>query len=58
MTDRQLKKLKRSELIELLYYARKEIDRLSQENEKLRGSLDKLVGEAISESAADSGTES
>ena len=37
MTDRQLKKLKRSELLELLYYARKEIDRLSQDNEKLRG---------------------
>ena len=44
MTDRQLKKLKRSELIELLYYARKEIDRLSQENEQLRSRLDKLVG--------------
>lgn len=58
MTDRQLKKLKRSELIELLYYARKEIDRLSQENEKLRGSLDKLVGEAIHETSDADRTES
>ncbi|WP_173369404.1 hypothetical protein [Ruminococcus flavefaciens] len=58
MTDRQLKKLKRSELIELLYYARKEIDRLSQENEQLRSRLDKLVGEALHETSDADGTES
>lgn len=58
MTDRQLKKLKRSELIELLYYARKEIDRLSQENEQLRNRLDKLVGEALHETSDADGTES
>lgn len=58
MTDKQVKKLKRSELIELLYYARKEIDRLQQENNQLKDRLDRLVGEALHESPSDSGTES
>lgn len=58
MTDKQVKKLKRSELVELLYYARREIDRLSQENEQLRNRLDKLVGEALHESSDTDGTES
>lgn len=58
MTDKQVKKLKRSELIELLYYARKEIDRLRQENDQLKDRLDRLVSEALHESPSDSGTES
>lgn len=58
MTDKQVKKLKRSELIELLYFARKEIDRLGQENEQLRSRLDKLVGEALHETLDADGMES
>jgi len=58
MTDKQVKKLKRSELIELLYYARKEIDRLRQENDQLKDRLDRLMGEALHEAPADGGTES
>ena len=58
MTDKQVKKLKRSELLELLYYARKEIDRLQQENDQLKERLDRLVDEALHESPSDGGTES
>ncbi len=36
MTDKELHKLKRSELLELLIYMRDELDRLEAENEKLR----------------------
>ena len=50
MTDKELQKLKRSDLIEILYYMRQEIDELREENEKLTSRLDKLVGEAISKS--------
>jgi len=47
MTDKELHKLKRSELIEILYYMRQEIDRLNAENQKLTERLDRLVGEAL-----------
>lgn len=47
MTDKQLRRSKKSELIEMLYYMRKELDRLSEENTELRARLDKLVGEAL-----------
>ncbi len=36
MTDKELKKLKRAELMELLYYMRREIDELTEENQHLR----------------------
>ncbi|MEE5993320.1 MAG: hypothetical protein V3G42_08770 [Oscillospiraceae bacterium] len=36
MTDKELKKLKRADLMELLYYMRREIDTLTEENQKLR----------------------
>lgn len=49
MTDKELRKLKRPELIEILLYMRQEIDELRSENENLRERLDKLVGEAIRE---------
>lgn len=39
MTDKELRKLKRSELLEILYFMRKEIDSLKSENEELRSSL-------------------
>ena len=51
MTDKQLRRSKKSELIEMLYYMRKEVDRLSEENKELRERLDKLIGEAVSRSA-------
>ncbi len=36
MTDKELHKLKRPELLDLLFYMRKEIDRLQEENEQLK----------------------
>lgn len=56
MTDKQLRKSKKRELIEMLYYMRKELDRLSEENKELRTRLDKLVGEALN-TAKTSGSE-
>lgn len=47
MTDKELKKLKRSELIEILYYMRREIDELREENEKLESRIDRLIGKVI-----------
>ena len=40
MTDKELRKLKRTELLELLYYLRKELDTVKQENETLRKQLE------------------
>lgn len=39
MTDKELKKLKRPELLELLLYLRRELDIVKQENESLRSQL-------------------
>ena len=52
MTDKQLRRSKKSELIEMLYYMRKELDRLSEENKELRTRLDRLVGEALNTAKA------
>lgn len=41
MTDKELKKLGKSELLELLYFMRKEIDALKDENELLKHKLEK-----------------
>lgn len=49
MTDKELRKLKRPELIEILLYMRQEIDELRSENKNLQERLDKLVSEAIRE---------
>lgn len=51
MTDKQLRKAKKSELIEMLYYMRKELDRLSEENEGLRTRLDTILGKAVKNAA-------
>lgn len=40
MTDKELKRLKKSELLELLLYFRKEIDSLKSENERLKKELE------------------
>lgn len=36
MTDKELRKLKRIELLDLLFYMRKEMDELQEENERLK----------------------
>ncbi len=47
MTEKELRKLKRAELIEILYYMRTEIDELKAENEQLKSRLDQLVSKAL-----------
>ena len=45
-TDKELRKLKKLELIEMLYYLRKETDELKAENDQLRAKLLLLSSEA------------
>jgi cell shape-determining protein MreC len=40
MTDKELRKLKRTELLELMLYLRQELDSVKQENEELRKQLE------------------
>ena len=40
MTDKELRKLKRTELLELMLYLRQELDAIKKENEELRRQLD------------------
>lgn len=47
MTDKQLRKAKKTELIEMLYYMRKELDKVQEENALLRERLDKFVTDAL-----------
>lgn len=47
MTDKEVQKLSRSQLIELLYYLSKELDTVKEDNSQLKARLDSLVGEAI-----------
>ncbi len=47
MTDKELKKLKRIELIEILYYLKKENEELKAENDLLKDKLFSLADEAI-----------
>ena len=39
MTEKELRKAKKEELIEMLYYLRKEIDELKEENDTLRAKI-------------------
>lgn len=43
MTDKELRRLKRSELLELMFYLREELDKLKEENESLKSRLDDLT---------------
>lgn len=40
MTDKELRKLKRAQLLEILFYLQKELDSLKQENEELKQRLE------------------
>lgn len=42
MTDKELKRLKRSELLEILFYLQKEMETLRQDNENLRKQLESI----------------
>lgn len=42
MTDKELRKLKRADLLEILYYMQKEIADLTKENEALRNQMDNM----------------
>jgi len=46
MTEKELRKAKKEELIEMLYFLRKEADRLKEENDGLRAKIMLLSGEA------------
>lgn len=43
MTDKELRKLKRAELLEILFYLRKEFDELKAENAALTARIDELT---------------
>lgn len=43
MTNKEVKKLKKPDLLEILYYLRQENDELKQENEKLRSQIDSIT---------------
>lgn len=53
MTDKELKKLRRTDLIEILYYLSRENDELREENGKLREKLDAFVMNAAVVQTAD-----
>lgn len=42
MTDKEVRKLKRAELLEILFYLQKEVDKIKAENENLRQQLDSV----------------
>jgi hypothetical protein len=47
MTDKELRKLKRRELLELMYYLKKELEDVKLENEDLRKQLeDKAIAQS------------
>lgn len=50
MTDKQLRKLRRAELLEMMFYIQKELDKLKEENESLKQKLEKAEGGLSEES--------
>lgn len=47
MTDKELRKLKRSDLLEILFYMREENDSLREENNNLKARIDELSDPVI-----------
>ncbi len=47
MTDKELSRLKRPELLEILYYMRRELDELRDENKQLKKRVDELTDAAF-----------
>lgn len=45
MTDKELRKAKKDDLIEMLYYLRKEVDDMKEQNDMLRAKLLLLSGD-------------
>lgn len=43
MTDKELRKLKRDELLEILFYLQKEIDNLKNQNQELQKRIENLT---------------
>jgi len=57
MTDKELRKLRRSDLIEILYYLSRENDELRETNGKLQEKLDAFILQAAAgQSAGSTGT--
>lgn len=50
MTDKELRKAKKSELIEILYFLRKELDDVQAENRRLTERLDSFMSIAAQRS--------
>lgn len=57
MTDKELRALKRADLIEILYYLRRENDELTEENQRLRAQVDALLGLTAKQAPAPSESE-
>jgi hypothetical protein len=53
MTDKEVQKLRRADLIEILYYLRRENDELREENASLQQKLDTIYTEAIRRTAGE-----
>ncbi|MCR5306740.1 MAG: hypothetical protein K6E36_09600 [Oscillospiraceae bacterium] len=49
MTDKELRKAKKDDLIDMLYYLRTEIDELKAQNDQLRAKILLLSGEQPAE---------
>ena len=47
MTDKELRSLKRADLIEILYYLRRENDELREENEALKAQQNRMLEEIV-----------
>lgn len=47
MTDKEFRKLKRAELLEIIFYLQKEAEDLRRENETLKQSVDELTKTAL-----------
>ena len=53
MTDKELRKLSRSDLIEILYYLSRENDSLREENAQLKARLDAIVDKMVEERSSE-----